>query len=244
MKINDNNKFEHIDSFLNGGMTQDEIDSFKAFLQSDKDLAFDTALTQELQEASSFDVAQNDLLATLNNIRSEDQAESAKPNSGLLKMALMALLLGMLSIALVTVFKKMNTVHDIPLQAMAEPLELTSKSNDGTMKLIDMQTLYNNGEYAAALPLIESYLVTKPQDLDVLLAKGIALAETDHYTQAHKVYESMALLQPRVPKYKYYQALTYLKSGDQAKAKVLLEDLVASRSYKHNQAKELLVTLK
>lgn len=128
----------------------------------------------------------------------------------------------------------------IQQMAMVEPLQLTTKSNSADLDIATMQTLFNEGNYVDALPLINNYLENKPNDLDVLLAKGITHYEEGHSAEAHAVFATMGSLQPRVKKHLYYDALTYIKENKVSKAKVILNDIVAANAYNYKAAQQLL----
>lgn len=249
MNINENNKFQLIDDYLKGGMSQDEIDSFRAFMQSDKDLALDAAITMEIEEASAFRPIESQLRDTLGNIRREktgaNHPSTTKNNT--VKLAVIAAVLGLLTYFFISLFGQWNTSQSTDTYqqyAMVEPLELSTKSNQKVENLLELQSSYNQGNYTDALMHINSYLAIYPRDLDVLLAKGIAMTETGSYDQAHKVYATIAALNPRVQKYKWYDALTYIKEGKVAQAKVVLTDISSSKSYNYEQAESLLTRLK
>lgn len=248
MNINDNDKYQLIDDFLSGGMSAKEIDSFKAFMQSDKDLAYDMKVVAEIEEASSFNILENQLKDTLANIRTErtvqkDQAktETSKPQ-GLKYLVLALLTIGVLFLAY-SIFtsqdNKSNQVIDYQQYAMVEPLQLTTKSELNIADFGAMQELYNAGSYREALPKLESYLIDYPRDLDVLLAKGIAFSELGEFEKAHTVFAKIKSMNPRVKKYQWYDALTYIKEGKLAEAKPLLEDLNKNKAYKFEQAQKL-----
>jgi len=219
MNINDNNKYQLIDDYLKGGMSQDEIDRFKAFMQSDKDLALEAAITRELGEASSFSVVESQLRATLDNIRAEktgtqkdSHPSTTTTNYG--KIALVALLLAGMSYLLFNVFNPFansSPQGQYQQMAMVEPLALSTKSNDNTTNLIELESTYNKGDYRGALPLIETYLKTNVNDLDVLLAKGIALTEIKEYRKAHMIFAKIGGLDPRVKKHLWFDAVAYVK---------------------------------
>jgi len=127
---------------------------------------------------------------------------------------------------------------------MVEPLQLTSKSDESTVLIKDLQEAYNAKKYTKALPIIDKYLLAAPRDLDVMLAKGIALTETGQYAEADATFDHLASLAPRVKKYQWHKAMSLIKQNKQAAAKTLLEDLVATKGYNHKQASVLLATLK
>lgn len=249
MNINDNNKYQLIDDYLSGGMTPKDIDSFKAFMQSDKDLAYDMNVVAEMEEASSFNVLENQLRDTLANIRTERTATDSSPKkttkTNLFKYVAFALVFAGLLFVMYSLFsssKNSNKSIDYQHLAMVEPLQLTTKSDISVEDHRAMQDLYNAANYKEALPKIESYLSTHPRDLDVLIAQGISLSEIGKYDEAHTVFNTIKSLNPRVNKYQWYDALTYLKEGNQTKAKKLLEEVSASKGYNYQKAQELLAS--
>ena len=83
-----------------------------------------------------------------------------------------------------------------------------------------------------------------PKDMDVLLAKGISLTELGKYKEAHQAFAYIKSLNPRLKKFQWFDAHCYLREGNTAQAKTLLEDLVATKAYNYKQAQELLATFK
>ena len=249
MNINDNNKYQLIDDYLSGGMTQKDIDSFKAFMQSDKDLAYDMNVVAEMQEASSFNVLENQLRDTLANIRTERTATDSSPKETTKTnpykyLAFALVFAGLLFVMYSALGSNKNSNNKIEFQhlAMVEPLQLTTKSDLSLAEHREMQDLYNAANYKEALPMIESYLSTNPRDLDVLIAQGISFSELGRYNEAHTVFGTIKSLNPRVNKYLWYDAITYLKEGNQIEAKKLLEELSSSKGYNYKKALELLAS--
>ncbi len=247
MKINENNKFQLIEDYLKGGMNQDEVDRFNAFMQSDKDLALDTAISAELEEAASFGAVESQLRDTLSRIRKDKVTVEAplqeKPRN-FTRLIVVALLLAGLSAAFLYVFNNLNSNMegrpDNPQFAMVEPLALTSKSDEGSTNLVDMEAYYNAGEYEKALPLINEYLKTNKYDLDVLLAKGISLTETSKFKEAHLVFAIIGGHNPRVKKHLWFDAIAYMQEGKTAQASQILRTIIKNESYNHEHAQNLL----
>lgn len=233
------NKYQLIDEYLSGSMGQDDIDKFKAFMQSDADLRAETMILGEMEEMSSFATMEEGLRDTLKGIRNEAVPQKSGINK-FIKLGLAALLLGLLAYM---VYPKLSTGanDDLLIQyASVEPLTLTTKSADLNMDLREMQDFYNAGNYSKALLPINNYLSAHPQDIDVLLAKGIALYQTGDYKAAQLTFDSINALQPRVAKHKWHSALAYIKAKDTAAAKVILEEIVLKESYNHEKAKQIL----
>lgn len=244
MNIDDTNKFQLIDDYLNGGLSQDDADKFKAFMQSDRDLALDVNIVEELNESVRFGAAENELRNTLGSIRTED----TNRGFNIVKPLFIAFLLGAL---LFTLFKFFGPAIDQPTQrntvyqqyAMVEDLSLTTKSLDVDPNVRKLETAYNNQNYLEALPIIDNLLKVKPNDLDILLAKGIALMKTDQDEAALNVFQFITTLGPRVNKQNWYQALIYCKQGEKEKAKAVLNDIISTNDYNSAKAKEIIAKL-
>ena len=251
MNLNEANKYQLIDDYLSGGLSQDDIDKFRAFLQSDADLALEHRIVRELQESESFAHKEADLRDTLATLRKEDVSEiKMEPTAkrGRLRYLMSAVAVAASFLLLFSVyFNGEATMGDSYEQyAMAEPLDLITKGSiEQTSHILtkELQEAYNSGDYEKALPLIEDYLKEAPKDMDVLLAKGISLSELERYAEAHEAFDYIASLKPRVQKQKWYDAICYLKEGNKSQATVLLEELVNAKAYQSSEAAKLLETI-
>lgn len=250
MNLNQDNKYQLIDTYLEGGMSQTDIDKFNAFMQSDADLDLDVKMVTEIQEAKTFSPLESQLRDSLTSIRQADVTEPtpapAAQTSSFVKYGIMALFLGAVLYLLFNVFgnvAQVNQPSDTYHQfAMVEPLQLTTKGELSQEDIHAMQKAYNAADYGTALPLIDKYLVSHPNDLDVLNAKSVSLTETGNYNEAHKTFRVIEALNPRVKKYVWNEALAFIKQNKITSAKMLLNDIVNNKSYKYEQAKKLLVT--
>lgn len=248
MNLNENNKYQLIDDFLSGGMSKDDVDKFKAYMQGDSDLSLDINLINELEEATQFIPLSDQLKNTLSQIKQEEGDVKGGKSSGLIiKTALVALILAGL---LFTMFKFFNPTEteQSPTQmylayAEIEPLELTTKSAEAQFDLRALQDYYNAKDFQNALPEIDKYLTQKPKDLDILLAKGISLMNLNQLDQAQQVFSQISSLGPRVKKSQWFSALAYLKAGKSDQAKTLLTAIVETKSYNYQKAKTLLANL-
>lgn len=250
MNINDNNKYTIIDKYLKGGMSPNELDSFRAFLQSDKDFAEDLNIISEFDEAATFNLKEQQLRNTLTAIHGNrtvsTDTSAADSNTSYGKvlggLVLLSAILFMLW-KFVMPMSSNDANQAYPQYAMLDKLELTTKGSEIQVDVTTLQSLYNDKNYAKALPLIDNFLEQNPRDLDVLIAKGISHAELGQYQQAHSVFAGVKELGPRVNKYLWYDALTYAKEGQVAKAKVLLMEIIDTKSFNYTQAATLLETL-
>jgi len=260
MNLNEHNKYELLDDYLAGGMSNDDIDKFRAFMQSDADMALDHQIVSEMMQAKAFEPKAADLRNTLASIRrtsaptmtvetsTEKTSDPLPSNTRKGKMRYLYTALAMAASLLLLFSVYFNNGTDAgsatyELYAMAEPLNLNTKGEVTDLDLVSsLQEAYNNKDFAKALPQIEAYLKVAPRDMDVLLAKGITLTELGRYNEAHQVFGHISSLEPRLKKYQWFDALCYLKEGNKTEARKLLSDLVQSKSYNHDQAQKLLVS--
>ena len=259
MNLDDNNKYELLDNYLSGGMNADDIDKFRAFLQSDADLAMDHQIVAEITEAKEFTPQEAALRATLSSIKRNSATDTdltpqtkaipeptvTVPKKSKTRYLYTAIAMAASLVLLFSIFlpQMSNNSTSYGQYAMIEPLDLTTKGAIDDLTLTtNLQEAYNSKDYAKALPQIEAYLAAAPKDMDVLLAKGISLTELEKYSEAHQAFAHIKSLRPRLKKYQWFDAQCHLKEGNLEQAKALLMDLVATKAYNHKQAQKLLAT--
>jgi len=242
MKITADNKYDLIEDYLSGKMKPQEASLFESLLNGDDELAIDVNLVRELHDFQEFSAQEESLKATLQQVHND--VSDKKPSLGILKyIAIFAMMALGLFLLIKTLVHNDNITDYSPI-AMIEPLELVTKADNDFKDLQEMQDLYNSGDYKSAYPYILSYLQNNPADIDIHIAKGIALMEMDKYSDAHNVFEAIASLGPRVKKYKWYMAINYLKEGNRQKATEILESIKNTQSYNYKEASSLLESLK
>jgi tetratricopeptide (TPR) repeat protein len=102
------------------------------------------------------------------------------------------------------------------------------------------EPLYNNREYAAALPSLNSFLNLRPEDGEVRLARGRALLETNQITAAEADFLQLAESNTAFREEgQWWYALAALKAGEPATAKDRLNEIPTSSS-RYTKARELL----
>lgn len=239
----DNNKYELIDNYLSGSLHKDDLDKFKAYMQSDADLRQEVTIAAELQESADFNTQELQLRQTLAQVH-KDHA----PKSFVWKYLLMAGLLAITSFILLKFFApSLNQSEPIHLAANyseIEPLSLITKGETKEVDIRKMQILYNKKKFTKALPLMAAYLASRPDDLDVLLAEGISLSEIGNYKEAEESFSKIESLGPRVKKYLWYRALNQLKQEDSVSAKQTLNEIISKQYYNHEKAQALMNSIK
>ena len=239
MKITEDNKYELIDNYISGQMEVDDVSLFESIIQEDESLHAEVNLVRELNDFQQFSIQEAELKTTLNTIRSRPQSKS-----GIIKFLFVFLIAATLLFFFLKTLNPESVADSYAPLAMAEPLEIITKSDNNFKDLRVMQDLYNTQNYKSAYPYIISYLQSNPGDLDVILAKGISLMEMQKYSDAQDVYNQIETLNPRVKKYKWYMAINYMRQGQNDKANSLLKEIQAEQSYNHDKVSELLEMIK
>ncbi len=122
------------------------------------------------------------------------------------------------------------------------PLSMQERGT-GEEQLQQIETTFNAGDYASALPLLEQHLQAQPDDQQAQIYAGIAALELDQIDKA------IALLSPVSASpsiYKstaqWYLALTYLKQKDYGQSQAALSTIPAD-NYWYAKAQALLKKL-
>lgn len=126
--------------------------------------------------------------------------------------------------------------------AMHERLELVQKDNAADAATIyKFSELYNQGNYQQALPLLENYLSTAPDDMELQIARGVCLLELDQLASAREVFERVAR-GSSIYRHTgtWYLALSYLKVGQLEKMREYLKRIPESAEMYYEQAQRLL----
>ncbi|MEO1260013.1 MAG: tetratricopeptide repeat protein [Bacteroidota bacterium] len=128
----------------------------------------------------------------------------------------------------------MFAVHNFDLTEMGDNEELLTQA----------EALLKNGKYAEALPLLDAYLETNPDQPKVRLNRGAALLENGQYTDALSVFQDIASDTPILANdAHWYTALTFLKQGDVENCKKALNQ-ISGTSTKYKDVNKLLEYLK
>ena len=93
-------------------------------------------------------------------------------------------------------------------------------------ELKDISGMAENGQQAAALDRINSYLVANPKDAKAMFMKGIILAETGKRDDAIKAFTELTEKYPNLPEPYNNLAVLYADIGQYDKAKKALETAI------------------
>ncbi len=243
---------ERIDAFLRGALPENEAEAVRRQMEGDPDFAARVEWMRDFLGLMQDERSRN-VLEAFRNIHQERQRQEGRGRR--LKIAaitLIALLLVFLLVLMLTGRGK-ETGREIPTTkddlipeeatgAVNEPIAwqdlieyksgLTTLGTEENESLREARRLLGEGRRRAALPYLETYLVSLPpgeDDFSLRLETGkIYLGETDNIEQAvfhfNQVLQSDALA-PYREEARYYRALTELAQDDEAAAAAILRDL-------------------
>jgi hypothetical protein len=87
----------------------------------------------------------------------------------------------------------------------------------------DIVSAHHSGRAQQALTMIDQYLTTNPRDPDMLLLKGVILAERNNRKEAERIFRRLIDDFPFLPEPYNNLAVLYAQGGQVEKAKVVLE---------------------
>ena len=239
------NSTERVSRYLSGLMAADERQAFEADAAADPALAEELALQREmagLLQGQARREARKQQLQALGQEYFPAQATLGQramlPRRRLLWLATAA---AAAVVALVLAWPFLFGPSLYEQYAQHPPLALAEKSTDALIDWSATEKAFNTGDYATAAKLLEQYLAQQPADGQARLYLGIAELEMDRYEAARRHFLALsAAADPALKDYAdWYLALSYLKAGDEARCREVLEGIPASSAL-YRTAKELL----
>ncbi len=92
--------------------------------------------------------------------------------------------------------------------------------------LKDIARLANQGQQAAALEKINSYIAANPKDVQAQFIKGVILAELNRRDEAIKIFAEITSKNPNLPEPHNNLAVLYAEQGQYDKARIALENAI------------------
>ena len=86
--------------------------------------------------------------------------------------------------------------------------------------------LANQGQQAAALEKINSYIAANPKDVQAQFIKGVILAEQNRREEAIKIFTEITTKNPNLPEPHNNLAVLYAEQGQYDKARIALENAI------------------
>ena len=241
-------KFEHIERYLAGRMTDEELQTFESELQNNETLRQEVLLHKQIAEAT--------LERNVMDFRASVQSvihEKANRNAG--KFPAFKYYIR-IAAAISIIFLISYTVHQFYFDRSSS-LELfmsyfvpyddliTGRSDDNNEENLTLAMMhYNQGEHQQAISYFRLFDDGNKPLINLYL--GICYLSLEDFELAHKTFENgLAKDNPFTIELKWYQALTYLREENSVKAKLILEDILETKDLSgyRKKATELLKEL-
>lgn len=240
---------ERIDRYLRGELPEADKNAFEAELSQSADLAAELALQKDMEQFLRKQDRRAALKGQLENMGSEFFQNTTPKETGrivpLRRNQTMRWVIGLAAtIALVLVARFLLFQPDLYEQyGQHPPLAMIEKSNAAQDNLAAMESAFNQKDYTKALPLLQTYVQEKPEDIQAQLYLGICLLETGEYTAARELFTSISKGESSFVDYgQWYLALSYLKEGNKTECRKVLQQVPAESEFAQ-KAQDLLKRL-
>lgn len=235
------NQIEKIQDYIDGQLTGNELLEFEAQLVVDNDLRNLLALQKEVYIILNKRVVHKEIelratiSASSNNFRYDKNAKVIN-----LKMITsMVAVVCFLIIGSFFFFNKTNDLYDLPLMNLG-----IVKGQEENISHEKAVKAFNNKDYKGARTHLESLLLIVPHQIQYEYFLGLTYAGEDRWVLASEKLASIAKGESIFADLaKYYLAVSYFKSGENVKAKVLLKEL-GDKNELGMRAQKLLETIK
>ncbi|MDX9695109.1 MAG: hypothetical protein RBT49_04890 [Bacteroidales bacterium] len=240
-----------VDKYLYGDLDVAEMQRFEQKMDSDYELKNDFLLYSEINKA----ILEEDVMMLRNKIDTIHKHSERSMLFSLKRLdrrfyyaaASVALLIATGSIVYNTnkpamdnnaIYNKYFTPYDV---------SVTYRSGNEEVDLILISALekYENENYKDAVILFEQVIHKRASDMAANLYSGISLMETEKYKKATNSFQTIITNNNNlfIEQAKWYLALCYIKTNQNNKAIVILNELVSHDSYYKQPAKKVLKDL-
>jgi predicted Zn-dependent protease len=246
------NDIEQIEKYLANELNQDELQAFDLRLQNDKAFAEIFALYKSVEAEMHETEDETELRKTLSGITQKhfDVAEPAKiiklkPNRTRWLLYATAAAASIIILLFLKPWQDKALTNEQLYAQYAVPQELPAVvrgANEDSL-LIKATTLFNQKNYAAALPLLDSITKQKPGEAQLQLSLGICLTQTGKFEPAINIFDSLAA---KESSYKYeamaWKAFAFLKQNKRDECIAALK-LIPADAANYEKAKALIQKL-
>ena len=264
--MDDADKNQLIDNYLNGSLSREALIAFKKQMFADPELAEEVAINKNLYALHETDVWEDittlnkdgiayqeyllsddakNIKAAINNANNKYKHHSINPIKRYRWYGVAASLVLLIAFSY-TFTSNQNTPENLyaDFSNLSELPSLTQRS-DADKLLSDAEQLFLNKEYLGAARSLELYNEKyNDKSANTILYRGICNLELKQYTKAENLFNELKnsdLLDKN--KAYWYLALNSLKQKDVTKTKKILQVIVKNSYYNHKQASQLLTKL-
>lgn len=241
----DEKDYIELNKYLAGELSKEEYDIFAERIKNEPELQKELAWQQETNAFLQRKEGAGNLKKTFSNVE-KDFFKKEKPEVKVVNIARRKWL-GLVGVAaaaalLFFVFNPFTSPDLYQQYSNPTAISLLDRS-DAIANAREAETAFNAGDYKKAYAFLSAYLSDNQDDIQALLAKGIAATEIANYKEAEQILKSISngktLLKQEGT---WYLALMYLKQGEIENAKVSLQK-ISTDNKRSNEAKQLLTKL-
>jgi len=234
-----------LNKYLAGELSEAEHNAFAVRIANEPDLQKELAWQQETNAFLQRKEEVNDLKKTFSSV-GNDFFKEEKTEAKVVKMRSRKWL-GLVGIAAAAalLFFIFNPFASPDLyQQYSNPTAISLLDrNEVIANAREAETAFNAGEYQKAYAFLSAFLSKNQDNIQALLAKGIAATEIENYKEAEQIFQDISsgktLLKEEGT---WYLALMYLRKGELENAKTELEK-IPTTSKRYEEAKSLLKDL-
>ena len=238
--------YKSIDQYLQKELGNDEQQAFKQRLKEDN--AFAKAYKESRQmtnylQASLKQPALEEELAHLGKQYFKNETTS-KAKLVRMPMLRIGLAIAAAIALLVVVWNPFNSGGLYVQFAQHPSLALVEKSASSEL-IQKAEKAYTSGQYEAAYLALSEVLKSEPNNVQAKLALGISALETDRIEKAQSIFGELANGSSSLKTYgNWYLALSYIKQGENEKAKPFLEKIGNDEPLLKKKAENLLLSFR
>ncbi|HFA52133.1 MAG TPA: tetratricopeptide repeat protein [Bacteroidetes bacterium] len=238
--------YQLIERYFEGSLNEDELADFQKKLADEPDFASAFQLEKELMDGIE-NFGNQRLRKELDLIHQEEKNNAAQLSETGKRVPLIprrywlaaAVLLGIGVLASLIFDARHPTPQQLYAMYAVHDFDFTEKSGGGDL-LSQAEALLKNKKYSAAIPILEKYIKSNPEDGPAKLAEGIAFLETGEYERAFAIFKEIGEVNSFLKNEAvWYTGLAYLKMGDAEKAKAAFSELNKG-SKRYGEAVELM----
>ena len=236
-----------VDQYLSGLLSKEELEKFIQRLSQEPDLKREVErqellLDEAVKEGMEEYVSLQDRVKAIHEkvVVNEQEAPPRRIRPLRYWISAAAAILAFAFIAYFLMNKQLSS-EELITEYIAPPEISLIEKGDSEQVLFQAQTAFNKQDFQAALPHFNAHLLTKPDDFQVILYRGMAHLQLGQFAEAEQDFQAVAK-SPAIFKSEgnWYLALTYLKQEKIEQGRKELEALLEREDFSHKEEAKVL----